>query len=177
MLLTLKAETAELARRLKTKYPLADFCIWEAACIVPFMLHVPNINFTIVDVEPVMKDSFPDAIRENCPGKIVLPYPTKDEFIKFGGTGDCIILHSLTTESPLDTYEGLSVASAEKMLVDIVLNPEFEFLQGGELAHIYQEAFSDFDISRSKLLRYARRRYCQEKILNLLARTTSQNYD
>jgi hypothetical protein len=63
------------------------------------------------------------------------------------------------------------------MLVDIVLNPEFEFLQGSELTRIYQEAFSDFDISRSRLLRYARRRYCEEKIQDILDRIIPQNND
>jgi len=165
--LTLKSETKEMAQYLKKRYPLADFCIWDAASVIPFMLHVPNIRMIIVDVERLLGQSFPDAIREKYPNRIVLPNPTREEFIKFGSTKDTIILHTLTTEAPLDTFEGLPVPTAEKLLVDIVINPEFEFLQGSELTRIYQEAFSDFSISRSKLIRYARRRYCEEKILHL----------
>lgn len=161
--LSLKPETKEMSGYLKTRYPLADFCIWDAASVIPFMLHVPNIKMVIVDVERILEQSFPDAIRERYPNIIVLPNPTKEEFIKFGSTRDCIVLHTLTTEAPIDTFEGMPVPTAEKMLVDIVLNPEFEFLQGSELPRIYQEAFNDIDISRSRLLRYARRRNCEEK--------------
>ena len=166
--LTLKPETKELAQYLKKRYPLADFCIWDAASVIPFMLHVPNIKMIIVDVERILGQSFPDAIRENYPNTIVLPNPTKEEFIKFGSTKGTIILHTLTTEAPIDTFEGFPVPTAEKLLVDIVINPEFEFLQGSELTRIYQEAFSDFSISRSRLIRYARRRYCEEKIQSIL---------
>ena len=63
------------------------------------------------------------------------------------------------------------------MLVDIVLNPEFDFLRGSELSRIYQEAFDDYDISRSRLLRYSRRRGCEDKIQQLINRTTAPDYD
>lgn len=175
--LTLKPETKEMAQYLKKRYPLADFCIWDAASVIPFMLHVPNIKMIIVDVERMLEQSFPDAIREKYPNIFVLPNPTREEFIKFGSTNDTIVLHALTTEAPLDTFEGLPVPTAEKLLVDIVINPEFEFLQGSELTRIYQEVFSDFSISRSKLIRYARRRYCEEKIQHILNRINPQNHD
>jgi hypothetical protein len=175
--LTLKPETKEMAQYLKKRYPLADFCIWDAASVIPFMLHVPNIKMIIVDVERLLEQSFPDAIREKYPNMIVLPNPTRKEFIKFGSTKDTIILHTLTTEAPLDTFEGLPVPTAEKLLVDIVINPEFEFLQGSELTRIYQETFSDFSISRSRLIRYARRRYCEEKIQNILNHINPPSHD
>ena len=175
--LTLKPETKEMAQYLRKRYPLANFCIWDAASVIPFMLHVPNIKMIIVDAERLLEQSFPDAIREKYPNMIVLPNPTREEFIKFGSTKGTIILHSLTTEAPLDTVEGLPVPTAEKLLVDIVINPEFEFLQGSELTRIYQEVFSDFSISRSRLIRYARRRYCEEKIQNILNRINPQSHD
>lgn len=102
--------------------------------------------------------------------KVTLKF--QDSMTGVTGGLHCIILHTLTTEAPIDTFEELPVPTAEKMLVDIFLNPEFEFLQGSELTRIYQEVFSDFDISRSRLLRYARRRYCEEKIQHLIDRIT-----
>ena len=168
--LSLKPETKEMAQYLRERYPLADFCIWDAACVVPFMLHVPNINMIIIDVERLLEQSFPDAIREKYPHLMILPNPNKEEFHKFGRTKDSVVLHPLTTEAPIDVFDGSPVPTAEKLLVDIVLNPEFEFLQGSELTRIYLEAFSNYDISRSRLLRYARRRYCEDKIQIILNR-------
>ena len=175
--LTLKPQTREMGTYLKQRYPLADFCLWDASSVIPFMLHVPNINMVIVDVERYLEGSFPDAIREKYSGVPVLPNPTREEFFKFGSTSGCIVLHTLTTESPLDSFEGIPVPQIEKMLVDIVLNPEFDFLQGSELSRVYREAISSFDISRPRLLRYAQRRGCQDKIQQLIDRTTNTNYD
>lgn len=177
LFLTLKPETIEMGSYLKQRYPLVDFCIWDAASVIPFMLHVPNIKMTVVDVERLLEQSFPDAIREKYPSVMVLPNPTLEEFIKFGSTKDCIVLHTLTTESPLETFEGLPVPQAEKMLVDIVLNPEFDFLRGSELSHIYREAFADYDISSNRLLRYARRRGCEEEIKRIIDRIKTRNDD
>jgi len=170
LLLTLKSETADLAKYLKQRYPLADFCIWDMSSVIPFMLHVPNVKMIIVDVERLLEQSFPDAIREKCTNIVVLPKPNRDEFIKFGSTRDIIILHTLTTEAPIESYEGISVPTAEKMLVDICVNPEFEFLQGSELTRIYKEVFEGYDISRSRLLRYAKRRNLEEIVQNQLAK-------
>ena len=175
--LTLKPETREMGAYLRTRYPLADFCIWDASSVIPFMLHMPNIRMTIVDVERMLEPAFPDALREKYPGTLILPNPTQEEFFKFGSTSDCIVLHTLTTESPLDSFEGLPVPQVEKMLVDIVLNPEFDFLRGSELSHVYREAFSGYDISRSRLLRYARRRGCENRIHKLIDRINELYYD
>lgn len=175
--ISLKPETRDLALYLRDRYPLADFCIWDAASVIPFMLHIPNIKMIIVDVERLLEQSFPDAIRERFPSLMVLPNPSEKEFIKFGNTKDCLVLHTLTTEAPVNDFNGLPVPAAEKMLVDIVLNPEFDFARGSELIRIYREAFSHFDISSSGLLRYARRRYCEDKIQHILDRINVQNYD
>ena len=63
------------------------------------------------------------------------------------------------------------------MLVDIVLNPEFDFLHGSELSRVYREAFTTYDISRPRLLRYAQRRGCLERIQQLIDRTTNTQHD
>ena len=175
--LTLKPQTREMGVYLRLRYPLADFCIWDSSSVIPFMLHVPNINMVIVDVERYLEGSFPDALREKYPSLPVLPNPSREEFLKFGNTSGCIVLHTLTTESPLDSFEGIPVPQMEKMLVDIVLNPEFDFLQGSELSRVYREAFSSYDISRPRLLRYAQRRGCLDKIQQLIDRSTNTNYD
>lgn len=175
--LTLKPQTQEMGAYLRQRYPLADFCIWDASSVIPFMLHVPNINMVIVDVERYLEGSFPDALREKYPTLPVLPNPSREEFFKFGSTSGCIVLHTLTTESPLDSFEGIPVPQAEKMLVDIVLNPEFDFLQGSELTRVYREALTTYDISRPRLLRYAQRRGCVDKIQQLTDRTKSTNHD
>ena len=170
-------ETADLARSLKQRYPLADFCVWDAASVVPYMLHVPNVKMTIVDVERFLLQTFFDAIREMHPDTAVLLRPSKEDYYKYGSGKDCIVVNPLYTESPLETIEGTVVPAAEKVLVDIAVNQEFDYLQGSEVFTIYEKVLRDCRISMPKLQRYARRRRCGERILTILNNIDFQNND
>ena len=167
-------ETSNLARSLKQRYPLADFCVWDAASVVPFMLHVPNVKMVIVDVERFLLQTFFDAIREMHPDTAVLLSPSEEDYYKYGSGRDCVVVNPLYTESPLVTIEGIVVPTAEKVLVDIAVNPEFDYLQGSEVFTIYEKALRDCRISMPKLRRYARRRRCSERIRTILNNILSE---
>ena len=79
------------------------------------------------------------------------------------------LIHPLYTESPLESFAGLRVPMAEKVMVDIAVNPEFDYLQGSEVFTIYENAFRSCSVSRSALLRYARRRRSLDTIQKILA--------
>ena len=170
-------DTAELARDLKKRYPLADFCVWDAGCVVPFMLHVPNVKMTIVDVERFLLQTFFDALREMRPETAVLLHPTKDEYYRYGSGRDCIVVNPLFTESPLETIDGIVVPAAEKVLVDIAVNPEFDYLQGSEVFTIYENVLRDCHITMPKLRRYARRRRSIDQIQIILDNIDIPSHD
>lgn len=172
-----REEALGIGRALKERYPLVDFCVWDSFCVVPFMLHVPNVNITIVDVERELESTFFDALKEMFPQHSVLPHPTKEEFYTYGDGKDSIVIHPLYTESPLESFAGLRVPMAEKVLVDIAVNPEFDYLQGSEVFTIYGNAFRRCSVSRSALLRYARRRGCTLAIQKILSNIDLQDHD
>ena len=158
-----------IGHALKERYPLVDFCIWDSFCVVPLMLHIPNVNITVVDVERDLQETFFDALKEMYPRYSVLPHPTKEEYFTYGDGRDSIVIHPLYTESPLDSFGGLRVPTAEKVLVDISVNPEFDYLQGSEMYTICERAFRSYSLSRSAMLRYARRRGCTDTVKKLFS--------
>ena len=164
-----REEALGIGEALGERYPLADFCIWDSFCVVPLMLHVPNVNITVVDVERDLESTFFDALKEMYPRHSVLPHPTKEEFYTYGDSRDSIVIHPLYSESPLEPLGGLRVPMAEKVLVDIAVNPEFDYLQGSEVYTICERAFRSYALSRSAMLRYARRRGCMVAIQKILA--------
>ena len=172
-----REEALGIGRALKERYPLVDFCVWDSFCVVPFMLHVPNVNITVVDVERDLESTLFDALKEMFPQYSVLPHPTKDEFYTYGDGKDSIVIHPLYTESPLESFAGLRVPMAEKVLVDIAVNPEFDYLQGSEVFTIYENAFRSCSVSRSALLRYARRRRSLDTIQKILANIDLPDHD
>ena len=161
-------ETLDMGRALRVRYPLADFCIWDASSVTPFMLHVPNVDMVIVDVERSLEQTFFDALREMYPQHIVLPDPSREDYYKYGSGKKTVIVHPLTTEAPVDKIEGFFVPTVEKMLVDVAVNPEFDFAEGRDMRHIYGNILADYDVSESKLFRYARRRGCEERVKQLM---------
>ena len=172
-----REEALGIGQVLKERYPLVDFCIWDSFCVVPFMLHMPNMNITVVDVERDVESTFFDALKEMFPQSRVLPHPTKEEFYTYGDGKDSIVIHPLYTESRLEAFAGLRVPMAEKVLVDIAVNPEFDYLQGSEVYTIYENAFRSCSVSRSALLRYARRRRSLYTIQKILSNIDLQDHD
>lgn len=170
-------EALGIGLALKERYPLVDFCIWDSFCVVPLMLHVPNVNITVVDVERDMESTFFDALKEMFQKHIVLPHPTKEEFFTYGDGRDSIATHPLYSESPLDSFGGLRVPAVEKVLVDIAVNPEFDYLQGSEVYTVWERAFHSYALSRSAILRYARRRGCTDTVLRLFSIIDLPDYD
>ena len=170
-------EALGIGKSLKERYPLVNFCVWDSFCIVPFMLHVPNVNITVVDVERDMESVVFDALKEKFRQHCVLPHPSKEEFYTYGEGKDSIVIHPLYSESPLNTFSGLRVPKAEKLLVDIAVNPEFDYLQGSEVFTIFERAFHNCSISRSALLRYARRRGSLDLIQTILSNIEMPDYD
>jgi hypothetical protein len=172
-----REEALSIGRELKERYPLVNFCVWDSFCVVQFMLHVPNVNITVVDVERDVESTFFDALKEMFPQYSVLPHPSKEEFYTYGDGKDSIVIHPLYTESPLESFAGLRVPMAEKVLVDIAANPEFDYLQGSEVFTIYENAFRSCSVSRSALLRYARRRGCTSPIQKILSNIDLPDHD
>ncbi|NLB81476.1 MAG: type IV toxin-antitoxin system AbiEi family antitoxin domain-containing protein [Clostridiaceae bacterium] len=162
---------------LKNRYPLVEFCVWDISCIIPFMLHVPNMSMTIIDVERTLERPFFDALQELYPQSIVLPNPGKEEFYNYGFGKNSIVVHSLITEAPIQSLGGIIVPTAEKLLVDIALNPEFDFLRGSEIYTVYENILTAFDISKSQLWRYAGRRSCEPHIRNIIKQTNLKDND
>ena len=61
-----------------------------------------------------------------------------------------------------------TTAAPEKILVDIVAEPNLFRAQQGELDRIYANAFREIPINQTKMLRYARRRRKDEVVFDLI---------
>lgn len=59
----------------------------------------------------------------------------------------------------------VEVPTLEKLLVDINVDEDFYYLQGSEAFYILRNAAEKNVINRSRLLRYARRRYVADKLI------------
>jgi len=159
-------EIKQLNEILKNQFPFADFCLWSSDVLMPFMHHIPNLNFIYVDVENDVAESAFNFLKSNQT-KSIFFRPSKEEFYRYITGKEAIIVRGLISESPLQTVENVLVPTLEKVLVDIAGDMEFDFLQGAEITYFYRNVLERHEINKRKLLRYASRRGRREEVEQL----------
>lgn len=77
-------------------------------------------------------------------------------------------MKNLVSEAPLQKVSDVPMPTLEKLLVDILRDADFFYLQGSESEHIFENAFNLYAVNRNRLFRYAGRRKAKEEILSIL---------
>lgn len=81
---------------------------------------------------------------------------------------EAIIIKPLLSGALTLTLGKITTAAAEKMLVDIVAEPNLFRAQQGEIDLIFANAFREIPIDQVKMLRYARQRRRYDAVFNLI---------
>lgn len=157
----------QINQQIKTQFPFVDYCLWTASTLMPYMHHIPNLNLLFVDVEREVAESVFNFLNTDSNKRVFL-LPSHIDFERYISTNEAIIIRSLISESPLQLVEGINTPTIEKILVDIVGDVEFSFLQGSELNYVYTTFFESHTVNKNKLLRYAARRGRKEEVEQLL---------
>jgi hypothetical protein len=160
-------DVKQISGQIKQQFPFINFCVWNSKIILPYMHHVPNLNFLLVDVERDATEAVFNALNTDNSNRVFL-IPTQTDFDRYIIGNKAIIVRTLVSESPLQVFENIPAPSIEKILVDVMGDVEFSFLQGAELHYVYTTIFERHKISKNKLLRYATRRGRKQEIQQLL---------
>lgn len=154
-------------QQIKTQFPFANYCIWDSNSIMPYMHHIPNLNFIYVDVERDATESVFNLLNSDRSQRVFL-MPDQTQHERYITGSEAIIIRPLVSEAPLQTIEGMKTPTIEKILVDIIGDIEFSFLQGNEMNAVYTNIFERNNVNKSKLLRYATRRGRKQEVEQLL---------
>ena len=165
-LFAVSEEIKQFNELLKKQFPYANFCFWSSDVLMPFMHHIPNLNFIYIDVENDVAESAFNFLKINQT-KLIFFRPNKEEFNRYIAGTETIIIRQLVSESPLQTVENVLVPTLEKVLVDIAGDVEFDFMQGAEITYFYRNVMERHTINKRKLLRYASRRGRKEEVEQL----------
>jgi hypothetical protein len=160
-------EMRQINQQIKTQFPFVDYCLWSASTLMPYMHHIPNLNLLFVDVEREVTESVFNLLNVDSNKRVFL-MPTLTDFERYISNNDAIIIRPLISESPLQLVEGINTPTIEKILVDIVGDIEFAFLQGSEINYVYTTIFERHCVNKNKLLRYATRRGRKEEVEQLI---------
>jgi hypothetical protein len=163
----LDSRIIKISKLIKEKFPFIQYCIWVSSSIIEFGHHIPGTNIVFVDAERDSAESVFHALKEEY--KAVFYRPSKDLFDNYiNELQDVVIVRALVSESPLQLIKNVPTVTIEKILVDALVDEEFEFLRGNEINHVFKNVFDRYSINISKLIRYADRKRKKPEILQIL---------
>ena len=146
-------KTLKINSLMKSCFPYLKYLIWHVGEINFLSQHLINKDTYYVEVEREAIDAVFEQLRDKF--KYVLRGKSNDD-VYFGES--VIIVRSLVSGSPVQVINDVPAMTIEKLLVDLFVDKEFEFLQGYELINIFDNAFTKYTINIDKLLRYASRK-------------------
>lgn len=149
---------------LRKQFPFLDMCIWSPRVLSFFMIHVPNIGYTFVDVEKEGMESVFHALQNMNLSRNILFAPSVKDCERYLSGTDAIVVRQLIGQSPLTEVDGSTVPRIEKILVDAIGDNEMQFAGGSEIYNIYEYVRERNNVNMSKLMRYASRRNRKEKV-------------
>ena len=160
-------ELKQLSQQFKIQFPFVNYCMWSGNAIIPSMHHIPDLNYTYVDVERDATESVFNFLSNNSSKRVFL-CPNKEDFNRYINGTETIIVRILVSEAPLQVVDKVNTPTIEKILVDIVGDVEFDFMQGAEISYFYKNVIESYTINNNKLLRYASRRGRRAQVEQLL---------
>ncbi|MCD8183954.1 MAG: hypothetical protein LUE99_13685 [Bacteroides sp.] len=167
--LELSSKTIKAGKFVGKEFPYINYCVWELAAINSFSQHLINYNVTFLEVEREVIDSVYRALKD-VKYKVVRIKDITEDLSEYAGY---VCVRALVTEAPVLKEKNGQVASLEKILVDLYCDKEFSPFQGNEIYHIYKNAFNDYTVNESTMLRYASRKEKKaeiEEVINSIKR-------
>lgn len=150
-----------------SEFPLIDLCVYGGADISSMQHHISSNNAVYIEVTKEATEAVFHRLLDQ--GIKAYHRPTESLMSEYVNLSEeCVIVKPLVTESPLIKVEDVPMPTLEKMLVDINVDADFYYLQGGETFYIMEQARSAYQINEPKMLRYASRRGVRQKMIDLL---------
>lgn len=166
--LPLSETEKNIYQKLKEQFPFLEMCIWSPKVLSSFMLHVPNVGYSFVDVEKDGMETVFHTLQNMNVGRNILLAPSAQECERYLTGTDAIVVRQLIGQSPLTEVDGCVVPRIEKILVDAVGDNELSFAGGSEIYTIYEFALERNHVNKSKLMRYASRRNRRNQVEQIL---------
>lgn len=151
-----------VASTIGTKYMDVNFTVFETRQFNEFMNLQIGKNTILLSVESGLENYIFQELSENYPGKVLLK-PDKETMWTYLQE-DSIIIGKMITEAPKSaTEKWMSVP--EKFLVDLVADRVLKALIAqSQIEYIYEGYLNHYQIDIKKMLRYARRRTCEDTL-------------
>ena len=160
-------EVKEIYKLLQANFPFAKFCVYQGEIIAPLQHHFLSNRIIYVETN---RDST-ETVFKFLKGKQRNAYlrPDKKMIYRYVDLESRVFfVKNLISEAPLQKVSGVPTPTLEKLLVDILRDVDFFYLQGSESHRIIENAFTSYTVNQSRLFRYAGRCKVKEELSSIL---------
>lgn len=156
-----------LYKKLKAKFPLLDFCIYNGEILSDLQHHLSYNNNIYIETRREATEAVFHFVQDLHERSFLSPKEDiMSDYIRLDKKA--FIIKPLVSESPLQEVNGMKVPSLEKLLVDIQCDKDFFYLQGQEGLYMMRNALAHYNVNVDMLLRYASRRNIRVQIKQYL---------
>lgn len=153
----------EVASSIQSSYTDVNFTVFETRQLNEFMNLQVGKNAIILSVESGLENYIFQELFQRYPGKVLLKPDTETMWTYL--QEDSIIINKLPTEAPVSAIEEKWMTCPEKFLVDLAADKILKALiTSSQIEYIYEGYLNHYQIDTKKMLRYARRRACEETL-------------
>ena len=163
-------EMKNIAEIVRSSYPFLDICVWNLEDIKRLSHYASNRDVIYVEVDRDAVEGVFGLLTETLSDRRIFLNPSETEYNYYINRSSALVVKPLRTEAPcIKDNKGILHPSIEKIMVDVVSDEDFTPWQGYETVRLYETIFNLYDVSTSKLMRYAHRRAKSERIRQLLS--------
>lgn len=160
-------EMKEVYKLLQANFPFAKFCVYQGEIIAPLLHHLSSNRIIYVETERDTAETVFNFLKGE--GREAYLRPDREMIYRYVDMDSrAFFVKNLVSEAPLQKVSDVPVPTLEKLLVDILRDSDFFYLQGAESEHIIENAFNLYAVNKSRLLRYAGRRKVKEELSSIL---------
>jgi len=159
----------KVAKQVAERFDEVKHCIWETVWLNEFTQHQTSKATLFIEIEKGFEESLYYTLKDNVRKEVFINPDTKSIDFYIAESSQPVIIKKLLTRAPLSKRTEYKIKfytpTLEKLLVDLFAEERlFNYLQGAELTHIYENALSNYTINFTKLFSYAKRREREQGI-------------
>ena len=160
-------EVKEIYELLHANFPFAKFCVYQGEIIAPLQHHLSSNRIIYAETNRDSTETVFNFLKNE--GREAYLRPDKEMIYRYVDMDRrAFFVKNLVSEAPLQKVSDVPMPTLEKLLVDILRDSDFFYLQGSESEHIIENAFNLYAVNRSRLFRYAGRRKVKEELSSIL---------
>jgi len=174
-------ELGRWVKKLNEAFPLLTVRTWSTSALHPFMQQQPFVTYWLIETEREAVDAVLDFVRasQSRTSAKTLPVVLATDLLLTEryqpNTTTFVLVKPLISEAPMQsTADGLSVPTAEKILVDLLADTDVFNLFGEEVPRLFEQLNERYVLNTDRMRRYARRRHKLPILENHLAHLSNE---